>query len=286
MHIKQGGVNMDYIKYEKTYVMLEEENHSFANDEKDKLTGVIKIETGSGKGAIKAEINNILYSSIYAYKLIFFGRKKEKTIYTVVGDITVDQMGAGRGYFRFNPQNADGKGSRLSDYSIAVIAAVSLDDGNKPLKPVARGSFAGETPVRPMRTQKKTYSSYYREFLAESCSKIADNSAFYEDIRPFANNVLDCIWKKIVNTARMPVLSAEAAGLCSRYRHFIFAEADNYYYIGVPGRKLRTEQPEQGRSGFSLWQPVAGAEDITDEKEAYGYWICAVNKNNGEIEEI
>ena len=103
---------------------------------------------------------------------------------------------------------------------------------------------------------------------------------------PFSRSVLDCSWKKIVNTARMPVLSAQAAGLCSRYRHFIFAETENYYYIGIPGRKLKTEQPEQGRSGFSLWQPVEGAEDIADEKEAYGYWICAINKNNGEIEEI
>ena len=278
---------MDYIKYEKTYVMMEEENHSLANDEAGRVGGVIKIETGNGKGAIKADISNLLYSSIYAYKLIFFGRKKEKTIYTVVGDISVTEAGEGRGYFRFTPENADGAGNELKDYSIAVIAAVSLDDGREPLRPVARGTFTGEKPSQVLKNEKKkAYSSYYREFLTESCGKIADNISFYEDIRPFSRSVLDCSWKKIVNTARMPVLSAQAAGLCSRYRHFIFAETENYYYIGIPGRKLKTEQPEQGRSGFSLWQPVAGAEDIADEKEAYGYWICAINKNNGEIEEI
>ena len=168
-----------------------------------------------------------------------------------------------------------------------MIAAVSLDDGREPLRPVARGTFTGEKPSQVLKNEKKkAYSSYYREFLTESCGKIADNISFYEDIRPFSRSVLDCSWKKIVNTARMPVLSAQAAGLCSRYRHFIFAETENYYYIGIPGRKLKTEQPEQGRSGFSLWQPVAGAEDIADEKEAYGHWICAINKNNGEIEEI
>ncbi len=278
---------MDYIKYEKTYVMMEEENHSFANDETDRVGGVIRIETGNGRGAIKADIKNLLYSSIYAYKLIFFGRKKEKTIYMVVGDINVTETGEGRGYFRFTPENADGAGNELRDYSIAVVAAVSLDDGREPLRPVARGSFDGEKPARLLKNEnKKTYSSYYREFLAESCSKIEDNLSFYEDVRPFARSALDCSWKKIVNTARMPVLSAQAAALCSRYRHFIFAGAENYYYIGVPGRKLKTEQPEEGRSGFTLWQPVAGAEEIADEKEAYGYWICAINKNNGEIEEI
>ena len=72
---------MDYIKYEKTYVMMEEENHSFANDEAGRVGGVIKIETGNGKGAIKADISNLLYSSIYAYKLIFFGRKRKNNIY-------------------------------------------------------------------------------------------------------------------------------------------------------------------------------------------------------------
>ena len=106
---------MDYIKYEKTYVMMEEENHSFANDEAGRVGGVIKIETGNGKGAIKADISNLLYSSIYAYKLIFFGRKKEKTIYTVVGDISVTESGEGRGYFRFTPENADGAGNELKD---------------------------------------------------------------------------------------------------------------------------------------------------------------------------
>ena len=204
-----------------------------------------------------------------------------------MGDINVTEAGEGRGYFRFTPENADGAGNELRDYSIAVIAAVSLDDGREPLRPVARGSFTGERPAQVFKNEKKkAYSSYYREFLTESCARIADNMSFYEDIRPFSKSVLDCSWKKIVNTARMPVLSAQAAGLCSRYRHFIFAETENYYYIGIPGRKLKSEQPEQGRSGFSLWQPVAGAEDIADEKEAYGYWICAINKNNGEIEEI
>ncbi len=278
---------MDYIKYEKTYVMMEEENHSFANDETGRVGGVIKIETGNGKGAIKAEISNLLSSSIYAYKLIFFGRKKEKTIYTVVGDINVTKDGNGKGYFRFDPENADGTGNELKDYSIAVIAAVSLDDCREPLRPVAKGSFEGEKTAKLMnKEKKKVYSSYYREFLAESCGRIAGNISFYEEISPFSKSVLDCSWKKIVNTSRMPVLSAQAAGLCSRYRHFIFAETENYYYIGVPGRKMKSEQPEQGRSGFSLWQPVAGAEEAADEKEAYGYWICAINKNNGEIEEI
>ena len=142
---------MDYIKYEKTYVMMEEENHSFANDEAGRVGGVIKIETGNGKGAIKADISNLLYSSIYAYKLIFFGRKKEKTIYTVVGDISVTESGEGRGYFRFTPENADGAGNELKDYSIAVIAAVSLDDGREPLRPVARGTFTGEKPSQVLK---------------------------------------------------------------------------------------------------------------------------------------
>lgn len=279
---------MDYIKYEKMYVMLNEENHSFANDERDKASGVIKIETGSGKGAIKVDIDNLLYSSIYAYKLIFFGKKKEKTIYTVVGDISVNEEGNGRGYFRFNPGNADGAGNELKNYSLAVVAAVSLDDGREPLHPVLKGSFAKnkEEKVILKNTVKKTYSGYYNEFLIDSCGKIAENMSFYENVRPFSESILDCSWKKIINIGRMPVLSAEAAALCSRYRHFIFAETQNYYYIGVPGRKIKSEQPEQGKSGFSLWQPVAGAEEASDEKEAYGYWIAAINKNNGEIEEI
>ena len=97
----------------------------------------------------------------------------------------------------------------------------------------------------------------------------------------------------MVNLGKFPMVSPGAQYMISRYRHFIFGNGEDYYFIGVPGRFLENEQPEQGASGFVLWQPIMGAENyradregasLADRQVAYGYWIAAVRKDSGSIE--
>ena len=74
----------------------------------------------------------------------------------------------------------------------------------------------------------------------------------------------------------------------TQYRHYLFgARPDENgraerYYFAVPGRFMKEEQPDGGRSGFLCWQPVKGAEG---PGTGYGYWIVAVNAVTGHIEE-
>ena len=83
--------------------------------------------------------------------------------------------------------------------------------------------------------------------------------------------------------------------MISRYRHFIFGIDNRHYFIGVPGRFLEKEQPDGGKSGFVLWQPIIGAEGYRADEEgaslknrqvAYGYWIAAINRQTGIIEDL
>lgn len=65
-------------------------------------------------------------------------------------------------------------------------------------------------------------------------------------------------------------------------------------FIGIPGRFLKSEQPAGGSTGFTLWQPIRGAEEffksleeLDDElaESIYGYWIAALDENTLQISE-
>ena len=275
---------MDFMKYEKRTAALKEKDSFFRSREDKAITGGIIIETGNGRGAIRVDADNIVHTGDYTYRLIFFGKKKGKAIYTVIGEVPVGKDEKGRAYFRFDPSDMDGEKTSLDDYTVGVITACSCINSREPLRPVAEITLAGEKEVRTKAL--KGYSSYYRKYLMESCSRLEANRSFYECVRPFSKEWDEKDWIKVCNVTRMPVLSPMGAGLCAKYRHFIFSSDEKFYHIGIPGRKTREDQPERGESGFELWLPVRGAEEASDERAAYGYWICRINKKNGEIEEI
>ncbi|MDI9494237.1 MAG: hypothetical protein QM289_07145 [Bacillota bacterium] len=131
---------MNYIKYTRTFVMMEEQTSEFAAREAP-IKGYLKVETGNNKGALRCVVQNLKYFSRgdYIYKLILFGKKQDRTIHTVLGSLTINRFGNGETYFRFNPLDMDGKGSCYGDFSIAIVAAVSCNNEKEPLHPVLKG---------------------------------------------------------------------------------------------------------------------------------------------------
>ena len=80
--------------------------------------------------------------------------------------------------------------------------------------------------------------------------------------------------------------------LIDRYQHYVLGVNNDQYFIGIPGRFILEEQPDQGSSGFKLWQPLKGAEklytyieDLSDEEkhDIFGYWIAGIDKINGDF---
>ena len=343
---------MEYTKYESHTISLEEQNNEFAIRKNTPVRGVLRIETGNGKGAMRIGIQNLLTTdrSNYTYKLAFFGKKDGVTIHTTMGGVVLSRFGNGETYFRFNPQNINEQGYALKDYTYAVVAAASVRKPRAALRPVLMGVLPGgegketqvfqEEPVdegvmavsseagatteaqREVAAEPTTaseenhtenYNSYYNKNILNRCRQIeellkSDTNQKPEPtaagtIEPFNNDRLEQNWYKIDNIKLLPMLTSGTEQLCQRYRHFIFSIGDrryvpdstyarDYYYIGVPGRFMEEEQPERGESGFSYWQPIAGAEnlgtpeelaDSENRKYAYGYWIVAIDKENGDV---
>lgn len=288
---------MDYTRYKKNVVMLNEQNRDFALDRNKPVTGYIKLETGEGKGALRIGGENLRYyeKGKYAYKLILFGKQKEKTIYKVLGSLSINNKGVGESYLSFDPVNIDGKGNRFDDYNVAVLVAVSINNTKEPLHPILRGTLPFEEEEKKTVRAARNYSGYYHKFVLSTCQDLEDKRDLYDNIIPFKEDITGAKWKKISKTNRFPIVSPDTQYILSRYRHFIFGIGKQHYFIGVPGRYMEREQPEGGMSGFTFWQPIVGAENyyateqnapLKNRQAAYGYWIAAVSKDNGIIEEF
>lgn len=358
---------MEYTKYNKAMVLLSEENQEFAAKSGQSIYGNLRIETGNNKGAMSLSVQNLRFfeRNRYIYKLILFGEKKERTISAVIGNLILNRFGAGENYFRFDPGNVDGKGNKLSDFSVAIVAAVSMKDNREPLHPVLKGRVnpmgsaaaaakqvrepvEGSTGGAKKRTMQEAveamkkegkvpgislkgvdghkpetgnvpqgdgdssdraaagaeetgepreracFNRFYNEYLKEMCRKTSKASEVYETIAPFSGDKTGAKWKRMANVNNLPLVSPGALWGASKYRHYIFGEDEGLYYIGIPGRFLNEEQPEGGKSGFVLWQPIVGAESLDATKagcslenrmSAYGYWITAIEKETGDIVE-
>lgn len=312
---------MEYLKYQRSFVMLEEQNKKFAMKQGETSRGHLKIETGGNKGALRIGVENIesFQDREYVYKLILFGKKERKTIYAIVGTVRVGSLGSGESYFRFNPLDMDGKGNDISKYTHAIVAAVSTKNEDEPLHPILKGAISimgeetepekpedkeieeaeqkGGTPqkedaIDQKREDIKTFNSFYTEYLLKTCNTIEAEMDVYNRIIPFKEDVTSAIWNKIDTPDELPLVTPQGKDLSRKYKHYIFGVSQEHYYIGIPGRFLREEQPEEGSSGFVLWQPIMGAEKINatdatcldeDRMQAYGYWIVAITKSEGNI---
>ncbi|QAT41854.1 hypothetical protein [Aminipila luticellarii] len=324
---------MEYSKYNKAMVLLSEENRDFAAKSDQAIYGNLRIETGNSKGAISLSVQNLRFfeRNRYIYKLILFGEKKERTIHAVMGSLILNRFGTGENYFRFDPGNVDGRGGQLSDYSVAIVAAVSMRDNKEPLHPVLKGklAFSGSNVIAATaeklnnkeeteeqetkeernlfdealetnpydvqdfaKKQRTTYNYFYNQYVKDLCEKTAKAAELYDLILPFSRDRTGAKWKRIANIKNLPLVSPGAMWGASKYRHYIFGEDQKLYYVGIPGRFLNEEQPEGGKSGFVLWQPIVGAENLEATKAecslenrmiAYGYWITAIDRETGDI---
>lgn len=287
---------MEYMNYKKSFVMLEEQNRSFALDKKRPVKGYLKIETGRNRGAVRVGAENLrcFEQDAYVYKLIFFGKKNEKTIYKIMGTLLISSRGRGETYLKMNPVDLDGNGNSLNCFTIATVVAVSMTDRREPLHPVLRAAI--EKRERCMCPKDYgTFNHFYNQHVIQCCQEIENKRELYHKTIPFKHDRTGADWRRVVNLGRFPLVSPDGQYMITRYRHFIFGTDDTYYYIGVPGRYLEKEQPEQGKSGFVLWQPIMGAEAYGADEEgasmecrqvAYGYWIAAINKESGTIEDL
>lgn len=102
-------------------------------------------------------------------------------------------------------------------------------------------------------------------------------------------------WHKETKIKLLESFCPEGAGLAKKYKHFIIGQSADGNFIGIPGRFLKEEQPAEGKSGFTLWQPIRGGEEFYEDLEElgderadflYGYWIAALDEKTLKISEV
>lgn len=360
---------MDYSRYSRAVILFEERGREFAADLGKEIKGYLRVETGNGRGAFRCVIQNIKFfpHSEYTYKLILFGKRGERTIHTVVGNIPVTRFGTGEVYLRFRPQDVDGQGNDYGRYTSVIVAAVSSKNQNEQLHPVLMGKTghhpeeapwqtsaaeisamrvkeqvppgetvaadsstsqatsatsqvtpvtsqatpatsqvtttsqatpaqdseaiqaqdnAGETFPASERTtakaQQGNFNRFYNNYLLNLCRYLCGVPGYYEEVHPFRPDTLHAQWMKISNPKSMFFVSPGAQYFAAKYGHFLLGNRGNEtYYLAVPGRFRKEEQPDEGESGFCYWLPVGEAEK---DRDSYGYWVVAIDGRTGDIE--
>ncbi|MDD4564626.1 MAG: hypothetical protein PHE79_04015 [Eubacteriales bacterium] len=259
-------------------------------DEKESLHPVLKGVTSSGAEPFQSELfrideeieneDNGKVGDIIN-KIDQIVEELEETVQRekIPGEITVDETDSDKKETHSNEANADTK-----DVSFDEAGAVAKDISIPKEKEIS----------------KKVYNNFYNEYILRSCYHACQIAEFYEDVAPFDKDRTGARWKKMVNITNLPLVSPGAHYFATQYRHYIFGAKANdkgiavRYFFGVPGRFLDEEQPDGGKSGFTYWQPIRGEDSAVGEsrkasqsvRNAYGYWIVAIDAETGNIEEV
>lgn len=76
---------------------------------------------------------------------------------------------------------------------------------------------------------------------------------------PFAFDETGCLWHRQENLELLRQFCPEGYEMAKKYGHFLIGkdkDGGERNCIAIPGRFLLAEQPAQGRTGFTLWQPL------------------------------
>lgn len=151
------------------------------------------------------------------------------------------------------------------------------------------------------------YGPYVMYFLSQLLQKRQDeekqqNRKSQENIKErddvdtnvFSADEAEASWHREENIELLKQFCREGYAQAKKHGHFIVGTGSNGDFIGIPGRFLIEEQPAGGATGFTLWQPLAGGEELyenlekIDEETAmqvFGYWIAAIDSKTLKISE-
>lgn len=376
---------MDYSKYSRSFIILDDKKSNFRNTN-ESIKGHIKIEIRNNQGTLRCIVQNLKYyeDGRFLYKLYFFGKKNNDTIFLNAGTLVIDKQGRAEHIYKFNPSNLDGKGKELYDYNLAAIIAqpnkeILEDDTIYPVMtgtlskekmssgeeegmvnaheetdepkmpdntlnnevPSLSSASSDESPsgsipekkiLQPLQEDvyKKTFSTpkteaspktivkkafdtnrYFGGYVRAVSNNLENVLSFYNASEPFEYDKIGCTWWKVTNLVNIPFANTSylqgfpdymnsfymqnsqqrefypsCHDLIYKYQHYIFGiehdkiNNNKYYYYGIPGRYMKEEQPDNGKSGFIYWQPLKGIEKQPGD---YGYWINCIDAVTGQF---
>lgn len=111
----------------------------------------------------------------------------------------------------------------------------------------------------------------------------------------FSSDETGAAWHREENTEILKQFCREGYAQAKKHGHFIVGTGEKRNFIGIPGRFLIEEQPAGGATGFILWQPLAGGEELYDNlenideetvRQVFGYWIAVIDSKTLKISEV
>lgn len=117
----------------------------------------------------------------------------------------------------------------------------------------------------------------------------------YGDNNLFGADETGAQWHRQTDVELLKKFCREGYAQAKKHGHFIIGNGSKGDYIGIPGRFLIEEQPAAGVTGFTLWQPLKGGEEMYEKLEdmneeaaerIYGYWIAAIDSKTLKVSEV
>lgn len=144
-----------------------------------------------------------------------------------------------------------------------------------------------------LKKRRNEENSQSRERSQNSENLYKDENMQNSEI--FSSDETGAAWHREENTEILKQFCREGYAQAKKHGHFIVGSGPNGNYIGIPGRFLIEEQPAGGATGFTLWQPLAGGEELYNNLEdmdeetlqrVFGYWIAAIDSVTLRISEV
>lgn len=113
--------------------------------------------------------------------------------------------------------------------------------------------------------------------------------------RYFAADETESTWRREERVELLSKFCREGYAMASRHGHFLIGTGKWGNFLAIPGRFLLEEQPAGGVTGFTLWQPLTGGEELYDTlenlsenraREVYGYWIARLDPDTLKLSEV
>ena len=140
------------------------------------------------------------------------------------------------------------------------------------------------------------YGPYVMYFLSQLLQKqqAMSGAEQKEKNEYFSMDETAVSWHRQEDVEILKKFCREGYAQAKKHGHFIVGTGRKGDFIGIPGRFLIEEQPAGGATGFTLWQPLAGGEELYESlekideetaKQVFGYWIAAIDSKTLRISE-
>ena len=198
------------------------------------------------------------------YHLILIGSENEEVEHQDFGPLHTDGKGELQIYKTFG-------GPALEAYDFCLLCT---DTGDGEMEIIYKGILFEEG----------------KRFWEDLCSQSEEVAAFTIDC-----DETGARWYRAKDFDHLPVWAKRCVPWMEKYGHYIIGRNDDTWFLGVPGRFLKKEQPVREEGIFLLWQPMRGGEAFFDrpdkmtakqQEDIFGYWIAEIDTERGRLQAV